>query len=90
MIIPILPVRLVLPSLQAPLVLQAVVLVRLVALVAVRNTQLIAQITTLRIQSGVPQKPISRMENGLSFPAIKTLYTLVETLGHALTFQIET
>lgn len=63
------------------------------------EAQLITDITDLRVQlgwsqselarrSGVPQKTISRMENGLSFPALKTLYTLIEAMGHTLTFSI--
>jgi len=40
-------------------------------------------------RSGVPQKTISRMENGLSTPSLNTLYKLINSLDYTIEFNIE-
>ncbi len=63
-------------------------------------TKLIARIRYARVRegisqselsrrSGVPQKTISRMENGLSIPSISTLYKLVDSMGYTFKFDLE-
>lgn len=39
-------------------------------------------------RSGVPQKTISRMENGLSMPSLSTLIKLIESMGYSINFEL--
>lgn len=53
-----------------------------------REVQGLSQ-SELSRKSGVPQKTISRMENGLSVPAMDTLGKLVDALGFKIPFKLE-
>ena len=61
----------------------------------VKAIEIIAKIRALRFKenmsqselsrrSGIPQKTISRMESGLSYPSVPTLIRLVDTLGYEM------
>lgn len=54
----------------------------------IREKEGISQ-SELSRRSGVPQKTISRMENGLSTPSLETLYKLINSMNYNIDINIK-